>query len=162
LHTRILKTLEYENPDVVFVDTQPGLDGDPEGSLTCASRTKGDAHIARTFAQAIAVILGRKRSSFEMSYSVWLRLLRQVAVVGGACARGCGCVTSVRVRWCLGVSKGKICGITNLPDAEAAVSSGADAIGFVFYDGSPRAISISSAAAISQRLPATIIRTVCS
>ena len=34
----------------------------------------------------------------------------------------------------------KICGITRLEDAEAAVRQGASAVGFVFWPGSPRAI----------------------
>ena len=50
----------------------------------------------------------------------------------------------------------KICGITNLDDALAAVDAGADALGFVFYPKSPRAVSRNTAAAIVGRLPESI------
>lgn len=48
----------------------------------------------------------------------------------------------------------KVCGITNSDDALAAVEAGADAIGFVFYPASPRAVKPVAAAAIARRLPA--------
>lgn len=47
----------------------------------------------------------------------------------------------------------KICGITRPEDAAAAVGAGADAIGLVFYQPSPRAISVSRAAEIICNLP---------
>lgn len=50
----------------------------------------------------------------------------------------------------------KICGITRIEDAHAAVDAGADALGFVFYAKSPRAVSIADAAAIISELPAFI------
>lgn len=53
----------------------------------------------------------------------------------------------------------KICGITRLQDAQAAICSGADAIGLVFYEPSPRNVSIDQAAQISKALPAFVTKT---
>ncbi len=47
----------------------------------------------------------------------------------------------------------KICGITRAQDLHAACEAGADALGFVFYDKSPRHVSIETAAALLRELP---------
>jgi phosphoribosylanthranilate isomerase len=52
----------------------------------------------------------------------------------------------------------KICGLTNLPDALAAADAGADALGFVFCDKSPRYVSIEAAAGIIRQLPRSIVK----
>jgi phosphoribosylanthranilate isomerase len=52
----------------------------------------------------------------------------------------------------------KICGITSLEDAEAAMLAGADAIGFIFYPRSPRYVTPDRAREISGKLPARICR----
>jgi phosphoribosylanthranilate isomerase len=55
-------------------------------------------------------------------------------------------------------TKVKICGITNPADAQAAVAAGADALGFIFYEKSPRYVPLEAAAAISGRLAPFIMR----
>jgi len=50
----------------------------------------------------------------------------------------------------------KVCGITRLKDALLAKHLGADMLGFVFYENSPRFISVSQAKRIVDKLPATI------
>jgi len=47
----------------------------------------------------------------------------------------------------------KICGITRLEDAMAASHAGVDAVGFVFYEKSPRFIEPMKAASIIRELP---------
>ena len=47
----------------------------------------------------------------------------------------------------------KICGITRLADGLAAAREGADAIGFVFWTGTPRRIAADAARAIALALP---------
>ena len=47
----------------------------------------------------------------------------------------------------------KICGITRERDASSAVAAGADALGFVFYEPSPRHVSVARAAEIVRGLP---------
>ncbi len=56
------------------------------------------------------------------------------------------------------MTKIKICGITNWKDAEAAVSLGADALGFNFFEKSPRYIATDRAREIIARLPQGIWR----
>lgn len=47
----------------------------------------------------------------------------------------------------------KICGITRREDALMAIEAGADALGFVFYAPSPRAVTVNQVQAILKKLP---------
>ncbi len=50
----------------------------------------------------------------------------------------------------------KICGMTNLEDALVAVDAGADAVGFVFYEKSPRCVTVETAREIVEKLPENV------
>ncbi len=52
----------------------------------------------------------------------------------------------------------KICGITNAADGQTAAAAGADALGFVFCDGSPRHVSVETAASIICQLPPLVVK----
>jgi phosphoribosylanthranilate isomerase len=52
----------------------------------------------------------------------------------------------------------KICGITRETDLEFALSAGVDAIGFVFYPPSPRALSLKEAGKLARRVPPFVTR----
>jgi len=52
----------------------------------------------------------------------------------------------------------KICGLRTLEAIDAAVGAGADAVGFVFHDASPRNVALEDARALQRALPAGVER----
>lgn len=52
----------------------------------------------------------------------------------------------------------KVCGMRTREAIEAAAQAGADAVGFVFYDGSPRNVSVADAAELQRAVPAGVER----
>ena len=60
------------------------------------------------------------------------------------------------LNYTFGRTRVKICGLKTPADVDAAVAAGVDAVGFVFYPPSPRAISPHIAAALISRLPAGV------
>ncbi|MBN2645236.1 MAG: phosphoribosylanthranilate isomerase [Desulfuromonadaceae bacterium] len=52
----------------------------------------------------------------------------------------------------------KICGITKLDDALAAIAAGADALGFVFYARSPRCVEVEQVQRMIAQLPPFVAR----
>jgi len=51
------------------------------------------------------------------------------------------------------MTRTKICGITRVEDARAAARSGADALGLVFYEKSPRHVTVQQAAQLAASVP---------
>jgi phosphoribosylanthranilate isomerase len=55
-------------------------------------------------------------------------------------------------------TKVKICGITNVADAEMAVAAGADMLGFIFHEQSRRFVALPVLAEITRNLPPHVLR----
>ena len=55
-------------------------------------------------------------------------------------------------------TKVKICGVTSIADGLAAAEAGADMVGLMFYDGSPRRVTLAQAAEIARALPPFVLR----
>lgn len=53
-------------------------------------------------------------------------------------------------------TRAKICGITRIEDIQAAVASGVDAIGLVFYPPSPRSVTTEQAKLLVEHIPAYV------
>ena len=58
----------------------------------------------------------------------------------------------------MGRTRIKICGITRAIDLDAALRAGVDAVGFVFYPPSPRALSVEVATDLVRRVPPFVTR----
>lgn len=56
----------------------------------------------------------------------------------------------------MGRTRIKICGLTREQDIDAAVQAGADSIGFVFCEKSPRHLEVSRAVELARRVPAFV------
>jgi phosphoribosylanthranilate isomerase len=54
--------------------------------------------------------------------------------------------------------KVKICGITRPEDVDASVQAGADLLGLVFYEKSPRALTLDAAARVAHLIPPYVLR----
>ncbi|MCU0783732.1 MAG: phosphoribosylanthranilate isomerase [Verrucomicrobia bacterium] len=54
--------------------------------------------------------------------------------------------------------KVKICGITNLADAQVAIEAGADMLGFVVCEASPRFVTVEKITDIARQLPPHIVK----
>jgi len=52
----------------------------------------------------------------------------------------------------------KVCGLTDSAAVTAAVQSGVDAVGFVFYEKSPRNLSIGQAVKLVQQVPNSVLK----
>lgn len=66
-----------------------------------------------------------------------------------SCAEGSAVVQRTRL---------KICGLTRRQDVEAAIAAGADAVGFVLWSGSKRAVSVEQLARLTEYLPPFVSR----
>jgi len=133
------------------VDLQTSLDlieKIPDGVIAVAeSGLKGPGDIRRLRDAGFdAFLVGEHLMLADDPGAALEHLIGGCAVPRSTAVRGSGRVTV------------KICGITSVEDARTAVAAGADAIGFVFWPKSPRAVDVPTARAIASTLPPFVLR----
>jgi indole-3-glycerol phosphate synthase/phosphoribosylanthranilate isomerase len=139
------------NLSTLVVDLQTSLDlvdSIPDGVVAVAEsglRGVGDIRRLRD-AGFDAFLIGEHLMLAEDPGAALEELVEGCAVPRSSALRGPGRVAV------------KICGITSKDDAAMAVAAGADALGFVFWPKSPRAVDAATARDIAATLPPFILR----
>lgn len=120
----------------------------PDGMVAVAeSGLRGPGEIRRLRDAGFdAFLVGEHLMLAEDPGSALEHLLEGSAVPRASSARGSGRISV------------KICGITTVEDGRLAVAAGADAVGFVFWPKSPRAVLPSTARLIAAALPPFVLR----
>jgi indole-3-glycerol phosphate synthase/phosphoribosylanthranilate isomerase len=120
----------------------------PDGMVAVAeSGLRGPGEIRRLRDAGFdAFLVGEHLMLAEDPGAALEQLLEESAVPRSASARGSGRIAV------------KICGITTVEDGRLAVAAGADAVGFVFWPKSPRAVLPATARLIAAALPPFVLR----
>lgn len=146
VNNRNLETLEVD------VATCLRLAGEiPDDTVAVAESGLKDGHDVRRVLDAgfDAVLVGEGLMTAADPGAALERMIAEAAAPAPKAAPGTSRPRRVAV---------KACGLRRAEDVAAAVDAGVDAIGFVFWRGSPRAVDVPTAARLARALPPFVAR----